>query len=118
MAIRIPIQQDRSLLNAKFEGYKLSFLDESHQHFVPVGAPGPGIVIPKLPLSAKLSYREVQARVRHNHLHPGWNSLKTSNGDSSSIRDGILFAIDENFTLTSLQFDKVFLMVDTQCISR
>ncbi|KAG0264098.1 hypothetical protein BG011_007493 [Mortierella polycephala] len=106
MAIRIPIQQDRSLLNAKFEGYKLSFLDESRQHFVPVGAPGPGIVIPKLPLSAKLSYREVQARVRHNHLHPGWNSLKTSNGDSSSIRDGILFAIDENFTLTSLQFDK------------
>ncbi|KAG0314885.1 hypothetical protein BGZ99_007787 [Dissophora globulifera] len=107
MAItRVPIQQDRLLLNPKFEGYKLSFLEESRQHFVPIGAPGPGVVVPKLPSSAKLSYRQVQARIRHNHLYPGWNSFKPTNGDSGSTRNGILFAIDDDFMLTVLQYDK------------
>ena len=107
MIARVPIQQDRALLNAKFEGYKLSFLDESAQHFTPVGAPGPGVVVPKLPASAKLSYREVQSRIRHNHLHPGWNSLKPVNGDSSRNHAGVLFVIDDDFTLIALQFEKV-----------
>jgi len=107
MTARVPIQQDRTLFNAKFEGYKLSFLDESSQHFAPVGAPGPGVVVPKVATAAKLSYREVQARIRHNHLHPGWNSLKPVNGDSGSTREGVLFVIDDDFTLIALQFDKV-----------
>lgn len=107
MTSRVPIRQDRTLFNPKFEGYKLSFLEESRQHFVPVGAPGPGVVVPKLPPSAKLSYREVQSRIRHNHLHPGWNSFKPANGDSSSNREGLLFVIDGDFMLISLQFDKV-----------
>ncbi|KAG0305209.1 hypothetical protein BGZ98_004467 [Dissophora globulifera] len=107
MAItRVPIQQDRLLLNPKFEGYKLSFLEESRQHFVPIGAPGPGVIVPKLPSSAKLSYRQVQARIRHNHLYPGWNSFKPTNGDSGNARNGILFAIDDDFMLTVLQYDK------------
>ncbi|KAF9167297.1 hypothetical protein BGX21_008555 [Mortierella sp. AD011] len=106
MTTRVPIRQDRALLNPKFEGYKLSFLEESRQHFVPVGTPGPGVVVPKLPSSAKLSYRQVQSRIRHNHLHPGWNSLRPPNGESSTIRNGVLFAIDEDYTLISLQFDK------------
>ncbi|KAF9104062.1 hypothetical protein BGX27_010259 [Mortierella sp. AM989] len=106
MTTRVPIRQDRALLNPKFEGYKLSFLEESRQHFVPVGTPGPGVVVPKLPISAKLSYRQVQSRIRHNHLYPGWNSLKPPNGDSSTIHNGVLFAIDEDYMLISLQFDK------------
>ncbi|KAF9354715.1 hypothetical protein BGX26_007455 [Mortierella sp. AD094] len=106
MTTRVPIRQDRALLNPKFEGYKLFVLEESRQHFVPVGTPGPGVVVPKLPTSAKLSYRQVQSRIRHNHLHPGWNSLRSPNGDSSTIRSGALFAIDEDYMLISLQFDK------------
>ncbi|KAG0090147.1 hypothetical protein BGZ93_004902 [Podila epicladia] len=110
MAIRVPIRQDRSLFNAKFEGYKLSFLEESLQHFVPVGQSGQGITVPKLPSATKLSYREVQHRVRHNHLHPGWNTLKEANGDRSASgnahRDGVLFAIDEDYMLIALQYDK------------
>ncbi|KAI1319677.1 hypothetical protein EDD11_003371 [Mortierella claussenii] len=106
MTTRVPIRQDRALLNPKFEGYKLSFLEESRQHFVQVGTPGPGVVVPKLPLSAKLSYRQVQSRIRYNHLHPGWNSFKPVNGDSSATRDGVLFAIDEEYMLIALQFDK------------
>ncbi|KAG0042051.1 hypothetical protein BGZ83_000964 [Gryganskiella cystojenkinii] len=107
MTARVPIQQDRTLFNAKFEGYKLSFLDESSQHFSPVGAPGPGVLVPKVPASAKLSYREVQSRIRHNHLYPGWNSLKPVNGDNSSRRhDGVLFVIDDDFTLIALHFEK------------
>lgn len=106
MTSRVPIQQDRSLLNPKFEGYKLSFLEESRLHFLPVGVPGSGISVPKLPSSAKLSYRQIQSRVRHNHLHPGWNSFKPVSGDSSSVRDGVLFAIDEECRLIVLQFDK------------
>jgi len=111
MAIRVPIRQDRSLFNAKFEGYKLSFLDESRQHFVSVGQSGQGVTVPKLSSTTKLSYREVQHRVRHNHLHPGWNTLKGANGDSSvsgnAHRDGVLFAVDEDYMLIALQYDKV-----------
>ncbi|KAF9912130.1 hypothetical protein BX616_010405 [Lobosporangium transversale] len=106
MASRVPIRHDRALLNPKFEGYKLSFLDESHQQFVQVDASGPGVVVPKVPHSAKLSYRQIQARIRHNHLYPGWNSFKTVNGDSSNIRNGVLFIIDDSFTLIALQFDQ------------
>ncbi|KAF9580673.1 hypothetical protein BGW38_002585 [Lunasporangiospora selenospora] len=104
--IRVPIQQDRTLLNPRFDGYKLSFLDESQQHFVSVGAPGPGVVVPKVSSAATLSYREVQSRVRHNHLYPGWNSLKTPNGESTTIRDGVLFAIDADFMLIALTWDR------------
>ncbi|KAF8927278.1 hypothetical protein BGZ52_004650 [Haplosporangium bisporale] len=110
MAVRVPIRQDRSLFNAKFEGYKLSFLEESRQHFVSVGQSGQGVTVPKLSSTTKLSYREVQHRVRHNHLHPGWNTLKEANGDSSASgnahRDGVLFAIDEDYMLIALQYDK------------
>ncbi|KAK3814256.1 MAG: hypothetical protein J3Q66DRAFT_34491 [Benniella sp.] len=106
MASRVPIQQDRSLLNPKFEGYKLSFLEESRLHFLSIGAPGPGITVSKLSSTAKLSYRQIQSRIRHNHLHPGWNSFKPVSGDSSTVRDGVLFAMDEDFMLIALQFDK------------
>lgn len=106
-AAKIPIRQNRTLFNSKFEGYKLSFLEESHQHFVAVGAPGPGVVVPKLPATAKLSYRQVQNRIRHNHLHPGWNSFKPANGDITNIKEPVLFAVDEDYVLIALQFDKV-----------
>ncbi|KAF9350604.1 hypothetical protein BGX34_001080 [Mortierella sp. NVP85] len=92
MASRVPIQQDRSLLNPKFEGYKLSFLEESRLHFLSIGTPGPGITVSKLSSTTKLSYRQIQSRIRHNHLHPGWNSFKPVSGDSSTVRDGVLFA--------------------------
>ncbi|KAF8927255.1 hypothetical protein EDD21DRAFT_364146 [Dissophora ornata] len=105
-ATRVPIRQDRSLLNPKFEGYKLDFLEESRQHFVPIGAPGPGVVVPKLPSATKLSYRQIQSRIRHNHLHPGWNSFKPAKGGSSNARGGVLFAIDEDFMLIALQYEK------------
>lgn len=107
MASRVPIQQDRSLLNPKFDGYKLSFLEESRLHFLSIGAPGPGITVSKLSSTTKLSYRQIQSRIRHNHLHPGWNSFKPVSGDGSAVRDGVLFAVDENFMLIALQFDKV-----------
>ncbi|KAF9410775.1 hypothetical protein BGZ94_001532 [Podila epigama] len=111
MAIRVPIRQDRSLFNAKFEGYKLSFLEESRQHFVPVGQAGKGIVVPRVPNNIKLSYRELQHRVRHNHLHPGWNILKGGNGDNSVTGgnfhpDGVLFAVDQDYALIALLYDK------------
>ncbi|KAG0337220.1 hypothetical protein BG004_007727 [Podila humilis] len=113
MTVRVPIRQDRSLFNPKFEGYKLSFLEESRQHFVAVGSSGMGISVPKIPNTTKLSYRELQHRIRHNHLHPGWNCLKkhSANGDNSATggtihRDGVLFAIGQDFILTALQYDK------------
>ncbi|KAF9144128.1 hypothetical protein BGX30_013666 [Mortierella sp. GBA39] len=105
-AAKIPIRQNKTLFNSKFEGYKLAFLEESRQHFVAVGAPGPGVVVPKLPATAKLSYRQVQNRIRHNHLHPGWNSFKPANGDITSIKEPILFVVDEDYMLIALQFDK------------
>ncbi|KAF9100993.1 hypothetical protein BGX29_006099, partial [Mortierella sp. GBA35] len=86
---------------------KPSFLEESRQYFVDVGAPGPGVVVSKLPASAKLSYQQVQNRIRHNHLHPGWNSFKPANGDITDIKEPVLFAFDEDYMLIALQLVQI-----------
>ena len=69
---------DRKLLNSKFEGYKLSVLDQNeHVASLPLAA---------LPTQANvsgrtkipLSFEEVQSRVTHNHLtvsHDGQSAL-------------------------------------------
>ena len=57
---------DRSLLNPKFEGYKLDPISEEDvlaHHLLP-SKPTQATISRKVPLS----FQEVQSRIRHNHL--------------------------------------------------
>lgn len=57
---------DRSLLNPKFEGYKLSILpqEEAVSQFPLVNRPTQVATSGKVPLA----FQEVQSRITHNHL--------------------------------------------------
>lgn len=69
MAQMFPV--DRSLLNAKFDGYKLKNLDEDYPiqvHALP--APGATQSTVSSKAAAPLSFEEVQSRIKHNHLSP------------------------------------------------
>lgn len=59
----------RALLNPKFETYQLQVpSNPSSLHSLP----NDGIRLRTLPDHARLSFAEVQARVRHNHLSAGF----------------------------------------------
>ena len=59
---------DRSLLNPKFDGYKLSPLDESEhvRRFSLTNQPTQANVSGRS--KTPLSFEEVQARIKHNHI--------------------------------------------------
>ncbi|KAG8904791.1 hypothetical protein FRB99_001180 [Tulasnella sp. 403] len=66
---------DRSLLNPKFDGYKLHNLDDSltlQQHPLP-GQGATQSTITTRATTITLSFEEFQSRVKHNHLSPGLN---------------------------------------------
>ncbi|KAL8283338.1 hypothetical protein RQP46_005748 [Phenoliferia psychrophenolica] len=64
-----PFTPDRALLNPKFESYKLQPAAASATSLYAL--PSPGLHLRPLPDHARLSYAEVQERVRHNHLSLG-----------------------------------------------
>lgn len=64
-----PFTPDRTLLNPKFESYKLQPSAPSATSLYAL--PSPGLHLRPLPDHARLSYAEVQERVRHNHLSAG-----------------------------------------------
>lgn len=62
---------DRKLINAKFEGYKLSPFPEQGSLFrTPL--PCPGLAIEKAAQLNHLGFRDLQARVRFSHLAQGF----------------------------------------------
>lgn len=63
---------DRALLNPKFESYKLEIPSDVNVSTI-YKLPGSGKKLRTLPDHTRLSYAEVQARVRHNHLSSGLN---------------------------------------------
>lgn len=64
---------DRTLLNPKFEGYRLSSLreDEHVLHFPLPSHPTQANVSGRT--RVPLSLEEVQSRITHNHLSVGWD---------------------------------------------
>lgn len=60
----------RELLNPKFESYKLE-VPSDPSVAVAYPLPGSGLRLRTIPDHARLSFAEVQARVRHNHLSAG-----------------------------------------------
>lgn len=85
---------NRDYLNSKFEGYKLAlFRDDTHLHRTPI--PDPGIHVPKIANSTRLSFRELEARVTFNHLAAGYDF------DGK----GTAFYVNATNTVTMIQFD-------------
>ncbi|RUS18746.1 hypothetical protein BC937DRAFT_88397 [Endogone sp. FLAS-F59071] len=85
---------NRDHLNSKFEGYKLAlFRDDTHLHRTLI--PDPGIHVPKIANSTRLSFRELEARVTFNHLAAGYDF------DGR----GIAFYVNATNTVTMIQFD-------------
>ncbi len=62
----------RELLNPKFESYKLE-IPSDPTVAVAYTLPSSGLKLRTIPDHARLSFAEVQARVRHNHLSAGMN---------------------------------------------
>jgi hypothetical protein len=63
----------RSLLNPKFESYKLALIEQSdavNQYALP----SPGASQSTISGHNHLSFKEVQSRIRHNHLCVGWGN--------------------------------------------
>lgn len=93
----------RSLLNPKFDGYKLSPISEKDCVYT---APLPAQGLSQSTVSAKshLYFQEVQSRVRHNHL---------AAAVSPDVSDPIAtFAyIDKERGFTSVLIDKVRLIL-------
>ncbi|CAB4399401.1 hypothetical protein RhiirA1_527939 [Rhizophagus irregularis] len=86
----VPIKPIRTLINSKFEGYKLKVFDEK-SHLIHFQLPLPAITIPKIPTNLKLSYKEIQSIIHFNHLFKGFEINKGK---------GICFYFDsENFVI-------------------
>lgn len=86
---------DLSLLNPKFESYKLRLVDDdvkARSHRLPA-------TVRLAPVAdyARLSYEEAQERARHNHLSPG--------------QDGSLVYIDASLRVIAVQM----LAVSSMC---
>ncbi|KAJ2958314.1 hypothetical protein NQZ79_g6087 [Umbelopsis isabellina] len=63
---KLRFKSDRTLINSKFDGYKLQVFPENtnvHRFQLPTA-----LSIPKVAMNSRLSYRELQARVKFNHL--------------------------------------------------
>nr|CAG8581230.1 14264_t:CDS:2 [Entrophospora candida]CAG8587510.1 7208_t:CDS:2 [Entrophospora candida] len=67
----VSLKRNHSLINAKFEGYKLKLFDDT-EHLKFYKLPQPGVSISKIPSNSKLSYKEIQNRIHFNHLFYGF----------------------------------------------
>lgn len=90
---------NRSLLNPKFDGYKLSSLDHARS-ITPITLPAPGISQSTVPVGGRMSFQEVQSRVRWNHLAAGCDGAP-SNGYAT------LGYIDKEGVFTAILINKV-----------
>ena len=88
---RDPFTPDRLLLNPKFESYKLQPASASATSLYAL--PSPGLHLRPLRDHARLSYAEVQGRVRHNHLSAG--------------RAGEVVYINGELEVVAIQLDEV-----------
>lgn len=88
---RLSFTPSHPLLNPKFESYKLapSSLGDAAVSTFPLSTP---FTFPTLPGHARLSYHEVAARARHNHLAAG--------------EGGELVWVDGEGTVTAVELDR------------
>ncbi|CAG8509614.1 8455_t:CDS:2 [Diversispora eburnea] len=94
----IPLKPNRSLLNPKFEGYKLKLFDENNrlQRFP---LPSPGISLPKIPPNSKLSYKEIQNDNLDSIVYSEYPSLK-------ALSPTLLLATNGYGTIFLVQIEK------------
>jgi hypothetical protein len=86
-------------INAKFEGYKLNPFNESCNltriSLTEVGIQGYDVPNDQ---HQRLGFRELQARIRHSHLHYGY---------PLDHNRGTAFCIDQEFNLQMIVYNKV-----------
>ncbi|CAM0142259.1 unnamed protein product [Umbelopsis sp. WA50703] len=88
---KLRFKSDRSLINSKFDGYKLHVFPEDtnvHRFQLPNA-----LSVPKLAMNSRLSYRELQARVKFNHL-------------SMSHIKGLALYVDNKFSVIGVEYDQ------------
>ncbi|KAG8860876.1 hypothetical protein FRB96_003610 [Tulasnella sp. 330] len=94
-----------TLLNSKFDGYKLCTLDaESSLKSHDLPSPGATQSTVSVGISAPLTFEEVQSRIRHNHLSTGSSAGSFAYVDSAGTL--IIIRIDE--TARDVVFAPVF----------
>jgi hypothetical protein len=99
----------RSLLNPKFDGYKLSSISD-RDCVSTVSLPAQGLSQSTVSVKSHLYFQEVQSRVRHNHL-----AVAIDSAVSSPIAT---FAyIDKEMVFTSVLIDQVRIMVSLYSIA-
>jgi hypothetical protein len=87
---KLRFKSDRALVNSKFDGYKLQvFPDDTNLHRFAL----PNVLsLPKVSTNSKMSYRELQARVKFNHLFP-------------SHKKGLTFYVDSSYAVIAIEYD-------------
>jgi hypothetical protein len=79
-----PFNPDRSLLNPKFEGYKLDPLEQAQcARSYPLLGEGATQSTVSSQLGSQPSFKEVQSRISFNHLFAGFNSNEAAYVDKS-----------------------------------
>lgn len=87
---KLRFKSDRTFINSKFDGYKLQvFPDETNVHRFALPNP---LSLPKVAMNSKISYRELQARVKFNHL-------------CVSHRKGLAFYVDNTYSVIAVEYD-------------
>lgn len=91
-ATKLRFKSNRTFINSKFDGYKLQvFPDATNVHRFALPEP---LSLPKVAMNSKISYRELQARVKFNHL-------------CASHRKGLSFYVDNAYAVISVEYDDV-----------
>src|ERR1700756_479712 len=90
-ATKLRFKSNRTFINSKFDGYKLQvFPDATNVHRFALPEP---LSLPKVAMNSKISYRELQARVKFNHL-------------CASHRKGLSFYVDNEAKVVAVECDE------------
>ena len=97
---------DKDLLNPKFDGYKLSPINEE-EYITRTSLPnGSDLRMSKSLSNHRLGYRDLQARVRLNHLAYGFSMT------TDQQQQGVAFYVDLEFQVMRLIYNKVVFILN------
>lgn len=97
---------DKNLLNPKFDGYKLSPINEE-EHVTRTTLPNESdLRMSKFMSNHRLGFRDLQARVRLNHLAYGFSM------SANQQQQGVAFYVDLEFQVMRVTYNKVIFILN------
>ena len=96
---------DKNLLNPKFDGYKLSPTNEKECVTRTSLPNGSDLRMNKFMSNHRLGFRDLQARVRLNHLAYGFPT------SANKQQQGVAFYVDLEFQVMSVFYNKVLFYI-------